>query len=113
LDDWCFAEATRAWDNTVLIFRNRQKPLTGELSDEMLLPNQHGFSAKTENQLGIEFFTILPPLAGGITHGNPSTISPLNGAALSEFSLQFIAAFLLSSLVRYRPQVWQHAILLA
>jgi hypothetical protein len=110
LNDWCFAEATRAWDNTVLIFRNRQKPMSGELSDDVLIPNSNGFSAKTENQTGIDFLTILPSLAGGITRDHPTTISPLNGVALSEFSLQFIAAFLLSSLVRYRPQVWQHAI---
>lgn len=29
---------------------------------------------------------------------------------LSEFALQFCAAFILSSLVRYRPQIWQHAL---
>jgi hypothetical protein len=110
LHDWCFAEATRAWDNTVLIFRNRQKPVSGELSDDVLLPKEDGFAAKTENQTGINFVTILPALAGGITRDHPTTISPLNGVALSEFSLQFVAAFLLSSLVRYRPQVWQHAI---
>ena len=68
------------------------------------------FFARTENQMGIEFITILPPLAGGITRDHPTAISPLNGVALSEFSVQFIAAFLLSTLVRYRPQVWQHAI---
>jgi hypothetical protein len=110
LNDWCFAEASHAWDNTVLIFKNKQKPMSGELSDDVLRANGDGFFARTENQMGIEFITILPPLAGGITRDHPTAISPLNGVALSEFSVQFIAAFLLSTLVRYRPQVWQHAI---
>jgi YaaC-like Protein len=30
--------------------------------------------------------------------------------ALSEFSIQYLALFLLSSLVRYRPQTWTEAI---
>jgi hypothetical protein len=34
----------------------------------------------------------------------------LNGAILSEHALQFCGAFLLSSLVRYRPQLWQYAL---
>lgn len=110
LDKWCFADATRAWDHTVLIFRNREKPQLGELSDAVLIQNNTGFSARTEDQNSVDFIKILPALAGGITNDHPTTISPLNSVALSEYSIQFIAAFLLSSLVRYRPQVWQHAI---
>jgi hypothetical protein len=37
-------------------------------------------------------------------------MQPINGVKLNEYSLQFLGSFLLSSLVRYRPQIWQHAI---
>jgi hypothetical protein len=34
----------------------------------------------------------------------------VSGQYVSEFSLHYMALFLLSSLVRYRPQTWMHAI---
>lgn len=37
-------------------------------------------------------------------------MQPINNVNLSEYALQFLGAFLLSSLVRYRPQIWQNAI---
>jgi hypothetical protein len=37
-------------------------------------------------------------------------VSPIGGMYLSEFSLHYMALFLLSSLARYRPQTWMHAI---
>jgi YaaC-like Protein len=110
LNDWCFSEALRAWNNSILIFVNFEKPMSGELSDAMLVPNNSGFSAKTENQAEIYFASILPVLAGGLTLDHQTAIHPLNGVTLSEFALQFGAVFLLSSLVRYRPQLWQHAV---
>jgi len=110
LQQWCFAQGVRAWDNTVLIFRNREKPQSGELSDANLLPANDGFDAVTRSELGINFLDILPALAGGVTGDHSTMISPLNGVAVSEFAVQFATAFLLSSLVRYRPQIWQHAL---
>jgi membrane protease YdiL (CAAX protease family) len=56
------------------------------------------------------FETLLPALAGGITVDHARAIEPLNGVLLSEFALHFCAGFILSSLVRYRPQIWQHAL---
>lgn len=110
LNDWCFAEATLAWNQSVLIFRNREKPPTGELTDDNLVQTEDVFVGKTNNERGIFWLDILPPVAGGLANTHLSTISPLNGVALSEFTLQFSVAFLLSSLVRYRPHVWQHAL---
>jgi hypothetical protein len=40
----------------------------------------------------------------------PSLISPISGLYLSEFALHYLGMFVLSSLVRYRPQRWVHAI---
>jgi hypothetical protein len=61
-----------------------------------------------ENQL----FAIaagLQPLAGGFSSARHA-ISPVEGLHFSEFSLQYLGLYLLSSLVRYRPETWTHAI---
>jgi hypothetical protein len=42
--------------------------------------------------------------------GGSHLISPVQGTNFSEFSLQYLALFLLSSLVRYRPQIGTHSI---
>ena len=110
LNNWCFTEATHAWDNSILFFCNVAKPALNEFSDLRLVVANNGFGSSNEGQQFIPFETIVPPLAGGVTKTHPATIQPLNGTSLSEFSLQFCGAFLLSSLVRYRPQVWQHAL---
>jgi len=111
LNAWCFCEGSHAWDNTVLLFYNIEKPAQGEFTDHFLIAADNGFSApeRSQNHI-IPFSSILPALAGGITRDHPTAIEPLNGVHLSEFALQFCGAFLLSSLVRYRPQAWQHAL---
>jgi hypothetical protein len=58
----------------------------------------------------IPFTSILPALAGGTTNTVTTAMQPYDGVSLSEFSTQFMGCFLLSSLVRYRPQIWQKAI---
>jgi hypothetical protein len=109
LNGWCFCEGALAWDHTVLLFYNTQKQDQGEF--EILTPDGSGFSTSPREWTYIlPFSSILSPLAGGITRTHPTAIEPLNGFHLSEFALQFCGAFLLSSLVRYRPQVWQHAL---
>ncbi|MHC2245835.1 YaaC family protein [Bradyrhizobium elkanii] len=110
LNDWCFTEGVHAWDNSVLLFFNKLKPSAGEFSDQVLKPTDIGFASEKTNESFIPFAAILPALAGGLTNDHPTAIKPLNGVALSEFSLQFCGTFLLSSLVRYRPQIWQHAL---
>ena len=54
---------------------------------------------------------ILVPLSGGyVGSGQTYAMQPINNTKLSEYALQFLGTFLLSSLVRYRPQIWQNAI---
>ncbi|MCK1357359.1 YaaC family protein [Bradyrhizobium sp. 199] len=110
LNNWCFSHATLAWNNSVLIFTNREKPRSGELADENLIQANDGFSAKTNNESGVYWLDILPPLTGGVEGDRLAMIDKLNGVELPDSSIQFAAAFLLSSLARYRPQVWQHAL---
>jgi hypothetical protein len=114
LNQWCFSEASLAWGYSVLIFRNIKKGTLNDLAIETLVQGNNGFST-THTLMGSQFewitaFDILPPLSGGITNVAPYAIQPLGSVYLSEFSLQFLASYLLSSLVRYRPQIWQHAI---
>jgi hypothetical protein len=110
LNDWCLCAGTHAWGQTMLLFYNIEKPEAGEFSEQALLEGPNGFSAVNRNRNSIAFYKILPPLAGGLTNDHPTAIQSLNGANLSEASLFFCGAFLLSSLVRYRPQAWQHAL---
>jgi hypothetical protein len=53
---------------------------------------------------------ILTPLGG--TYSNQTTaIAPLdNDVYVGDYTLHYLALYLLSSLVRYRPNVWVHAI---
>jgi YaaC-like Protein len=110
LNDWCLCSGTRGWGQTILFFYNIGKSELGEFSETTLIEGPNGFVAERRNRDHIAFDTILPPLAGGLTNDHPTAIQPLNGAYLSDASLLFCGAFLLSSLVRYRPQVWQHAL---
>jgi hypothetical protein len=111
LREWCFYEAGRAWGNSILLFRNTTKPSLGELSPAVLVEANNGFgSPNSAGRDFVPFETIVPSLAGGITIDHTVAIRPLNDVSLSEYALQFCGAFLLSSLVRYRPQIWQHAL---
>ena len=58
----------------------------------------------------IDFIKILPPLSGGLKKANQHIIEAYDGAFISEYALHYLGMFLLSSLVRYRPQIWSHAI---
>src|SRR5467141_1959121 len=50
------------------------------------------------------------PVAGGYSGPDICAIAPVGDLYFSEFSMQYLALFLLSSLMRYRPQTWTHAI---
>jgi hypothetical protein len=52
------------------------------------------------------------PVRGNLTDNIPNTclIEPWNGLFLSELSLYYLGMFLLSSLIRYRPNLWANAI---
>lgn len=115
LNEWCLSEAVLAWEHSVLNFCNVYKTGIDEFSTEFLIEDDGRFIAHSavmhDTSLPrIAFSEILPPLAGGITDGFQYVIQPCEGVNLSEFSLQFLGCFLLSSTVRYRPQIWQHAI---
>lgn len=112
LDQWCFCEANHAWDKSLITFRNIPKPPIGEFADQIMAKVGNDFKIEPEAPASdqIPFTSILPALAGGITKKTETAMQPYDGVLLSEFSTQFMGCFLLSSLVRYRPQIWQKAI---
>src|SRR6266850_3483285 len=98
LNSWCFTEASHAWDHSVLLFYNVDKSNVDEFSERRLVASSNGFTAGLRDErMFVPFESIAPRLAGGIVKTHLTAIQPLNGVNLSEHSLQFCGAFLLSS----------------
>jgi hypothetical protein len=116
LERWRFTEALHAWGNSIINFDNAGGRRDDDLSEENLIQANNNAFAASWALLGgdrtvVPAADILMPLSGGYV-GSAQTyaMQPINNAKLSEYALQFLGTFLLSSLVRYRPQIWQNAI---
>jgi hypothetical protein len=111
LTKWRVVRADR--DGSFILFGNVPVPLN-ELDEATLPFKGSSFDAKNnpEHDASIPRVPIEKLLSsvGGSTDFSTSLIAPVQGLFISEYSLQYIAMFLLSSLVRYRPQTWGHAI---
>jgi hypothetical protein len=114
LENWCFIEAAHAWGESYLTFANINKNEIDEFSEEFLVEHDDRFEAKSgaynKSYDLIDFKILLPPLSGGLKKGGEHMIQDYEGVFISEYSLHYLGMFLLSSLVRYRPQIWSHAI---
>ena len=116
LEQWQFVEAVHAWGNSIINFDNARKGEEDDLSEGNLIQaNNNGFAASREllggNRSIVPTADILVPLSGGYVHSAQTyAMQPINNVKLHEYALQFLGTFLLSSLVRYRPQIWQNAI---
>jgi len=115
LKQWRFARAVHAWGNSVITFDNTAVEEPNNPSVETLVDANNGFvvrgSVTGGDQQLIPASEILPPLSGGyVWSTQTNAMQPINSVKLSEYALQFLGSFLLSSLVRYRPQIWQHTI---
>lgn len=114
LERWRFAEAVHAWDNSRITFDNAGQ-VDADMSEENL--TQVGSDGFVNNRtlMGsapttVPVADILVPLSGGYVGSQTYAMQPIKGVKLHEYALQFLGTFLLSSLVRYRPQIWQNAI---
>jgi len=116
LEGWRFTEALHSWGNSIINFDNAGGRRDDDLSEENLIQaNNNGFAASRALMGGdrtvVPAADILMPLSGGYVGSSQTyAMQPINNAKLSEYALQFLGTFLLSSLVRYRPQIWQNAI---
>lgn len=116
LERWRFIEAVHAWGNALLIFDNADRRGQDDLLEDNLIQGNYNSFSSAQLMMGVDrevipAAEILPPLSGGyIGASQTCAMQPINGVKVNEYALQFLAAFLLSSLVRYRPQIWQNAI---
>ena len=115
LKNWYLILAEPAWDNSILVFANVEKESIDKLSDKITEEengNYHvaGGSLRNRNCNFVNFWEILDPSARGLMGGLERLIEPFDNTHISELSLYYLGMFLLSSLVRYRPQIWGHSI---
>lgn len=115
LQRWRFVRAAHAWGNSVIQFANTECLGIDEFGEDQLAGVNGQFQMITDlmrnratSRMAIS--SILPPMGGGYPGGYPNAIAPINGLYPSELSLHYLGLFLLSSLVRYRPDTWGHAI---
>ncbi|MCA8292464.1 YaaC family protein [Burkholderia sp. AU30198] len=111
LTGWRLLEAQRAWGKSIIQFVS-VTPNGDDLADGVLFAAGGTFFVPPELVHEGRFDDVehhLDPIAGGFG-GTVSAIAPLHGFNLSEYTLHYAALFMLSSVVRYRPQTWMHAL---
>jgi YaaC-like Protein len=115
LQRWRFTQASHEWGNSVIIFDNADEQVDDDLSEENVIQsNNSGIVNSRTLKMGIPSIVpaadILVPMSGGYIQSATHVMRPINNVNLNEYALQFLGTFLLSSLVRYRPQIWQNVI---
>lgn len=105
LQNWRVAWVSNSWGKTVIEFRNEECPRT-PLREQLEMTSPGNFESS------------LPPgrtrppqdllVGGSLSDGG--LCSPINGVYISQPALVYLGIFLLSSLVRYRPEIWIHSI---
>jgi hypothetical protein len=110
LSQWRVVRAELSWGKSYVGFANYAVPEHNEIPVDAVTNDVLTFTADLPNGVAQRFQELLPPLSGGVAEGYPLFVMPLENVSLSEESWHFIGCFLLGSLVRYRPQIWQHAI---
>jgi hypothetical protein len=114
LQKWCLISASVHYERTVLDFKNLEKNIVNDLSESFLI--KQGESDFTANQSTLNsmdkfnFIESLQPLTGALLKGNQHASESFEGEYISEFSLYYLGAFILSSVARYRPNMWMSAI---
>lgn len=108
LNRWTFKEARVSWGQTSFTFYN-SIPQNDDSVEAIGNLQDIWFNNRQENSQLYEvseanFLT----LAGSGIIGY--YVQPVRGKYLAEHSLNFLALHLLSSLVRYRPAIWMHAL---
>lgn len=114
LNNWYLIAAERAWDYSILVFANVEKKCIKTLSDKVVEEKDGTYHVAGGSLSNVEcnyvnFWEILDPVAGGLTNST-YLIEPFDNTHISELTLYYLGMFLLSSLVRYRPQIWGHSI---
>jgi hypothetical protein len=107
---WTLSTVQEAWGNAVLIFENLARDeVVDDLSDEVLQRGALGFRTTLAPSY-VNFLSLLEPVSPSGQNEHSYLVSGLGGYHMSEISLEYLGMFILSSLVRYRPDVWVHAV---
>jgi hypothetical protein len=111
---WRLNSAQYSWGKSMIYFRNVHNLNIDEFSEEYLLEQNGTFQEQALAGDVNERFSLkdgFRPVAGGYIGGAIYASAPVgDDLYVSEFSMQYLALFLLSTLMRYRPQTWTHAI---
>ncbi len=113
LQKWRFTMARRNQGRTVVSFRNTASLGDAEFSERHLKESggyYHAFDLAGEQGKTFALEEAFCPVAGGQTGGPIRAVSPVGNLHISEFSFHYLGLFLLSTLVRYRPETWTSAI---
>lgn len=117
LGQWRFVEGGSAWGNSILLFVSTSNVGIDEFSEAELKEHGDGtFQAthdprrKVAASPAMPVASILAPMAGGFPGERCYATTPIDGVYPSEYALHYLVLFLLSSLVRYRPDAWAHSI---
>lgn len=112
LTRWQLSAAEKAWDNSILIFRNAA-PIADEFSEGNCRMSDDGRNVSLYDRASfvpVDFRELMDPICGDLSQSSPCLTTKSNGSYISDVSFQYVAMFLLSSLVRYRPQIWVHSV---
>jgi hypothetical protein len=109
---WRIAHVEFAWGKTNLQFSN-SSPEGDDMDNRYFLADNIAFSAHPDDLARTRFDDFpahMSPCSAGLSDSFQYLASPINDHYVSDYSLQYIALFILSSLVRYRPQTWMHSL---
>lgn len=116
LSKWQVTEASNSWGESYITLANLICQNEDDLSDASLSQTGEGqfvirdLAPRDRKDSRQAPETILAGVGGGYSNSAPIAIAPIRNKYLSEFSIHYIGLFLLSSLVRYRPDTWAHAV---
>lgn len=112
LRGWSFSQCANAWGKSSVLFLNAP-PLADELAPGSIRQNLNDFEATTRPAANSYFHDVnnhVGTLISSALGFQPYYVQPVGQSYLSEQALTFVALHLLSSLVRYRPDTWMHAL---
>jgi len=117
LEKWCLIEARGDLDHSVFNFMNFDESSCAAISDKGGERENGQYNVGSSITMGlrskqckcVNFWDIIQPTGEGPENG-PYLIEPFDSICISELSLYYLGMFLLSSLVRYRPQIWMHSL---
>lgn len=113
LEKWCLTKAFISWGQTRVYFENIEKNAINDLSEEFLLEEDAASFKATQDVASMErfhFTDFLQPLSGTLLKGHQYACEKFEGEYISEFSLYYLGAHILSSIARYRPNIWMRSI---